>query len=198
MLEAFPDSILRLIDRFSKFPGIGKKTAQRMAFHVLKDSKENAFSLAEAVKDVKSNIAACSLCGGITEQDPCTICDDPKRDNKLICVVEVPADIYAFERTSGFNGVYHVLGGVLSPLDGIGPDELNIDSLVDRADSGNEIVLALNPSIEGDTTCLYINKLLDESDVKITRLARGIPVGGELEYTDDATLLRAMEGRTSL
>ncbi|MEC7936189.1 MAG: recombination mediator RecR [Candidatus Neomarinimicrobiota bacterium] len=198
MLEAFPDSILRLIDRFSKFPGIGKKTAQRMAFHVLKDSKENALSLAEAVSDVKSNIAACSLCGGITEQDPCTICDDPKRDNKLICVVEVPADIYAFERTSGFNGVYHVLGGVLSPLDGIGPDELNIDSLVDRADSGNEIVLALNPSIEGDTTCLYINKLLDESDVKITRLARGIPVGGELEYTDDATLLRAMEGRTSL
>ena len=198
MLEAFPDSILRLIDRFSKFPGIGKKTAQRMAFHVLKDSKENAFSLAKAVKDVKSNIAACSLCGGITEQDPCTICDDPKRDNKLICVVEVPADIYAFERTSGFNGVYHVLGGVLSPLDGIGPDELNIDSLVDRANSGNEIVLALNPSIEGDTTCLYINKLLDESDVKITRLARGIPVGGELEYTDDATLLRAMEGRTSL
>ena len=198
MLEAFPDSILRLIDRFSKFPGIGKKTAQRMAFHVLKDSKENALSLAEAVSDVKSNIAACSLCGGITEQDPCTICDDPKRDNKLICVVEVPADIYAFERTSGFNGVYHVLGGVLSPLDGVGPDELNIDSLVDRADSGNEIVLALNPSIEGDTTCLYINKLLDESDVKITRLARGIPVGGELEYTDDATLLRAMEGRTSL
>ena len=198
MLEAFPDSILRLIDRFSKFPGIGKKTAQRMAFHVLKDSKENALSLAEAVSDVKSNIAACSLCGGITEQNPCTICDDPKRDNKLLCVVEVPADIYAFERTSGFNGVYHVLGGVLSPLDGIGPDELNIDSLVDRADSGNEIVLALNPSIEGDTTCLYINKLLDESDVKITRLARGIPVGGELEYTDDATLLRAMEGRTSL
>ena len=198
MLEAFPDSILRLIDRFSKFPGIGKKTAQRMAFHVLKDSKENALSLAEAGNDVKSNIAACSLCGGITEQDPCTICDDPKRDNKLICGVEVPADIYAFERTSGFNGVYHVLGGVLSPLDGIGPDELNIDSLVDRADSGNEIVLALNPSIEGDTTCLYINKLLDESDVKITRLARGIPVGGELEYTDDATLLRAMEGRTSL
>ena len=143
MLEAFPDSILRLIDRFSKFPGIGKKTAQRMAFHVLKDSKENALSLAEAVNDVKSNIAACSLCGGITEQDPCTICDDPKRDNKLICVVEVPADIYAFERTSGFNGVYHVLGGVLSPLDGIGPDELNIDSLVDRADSGNEIVLSL-------------------------------------------------------
>ena len=116
----------------------------------------------------------------------------------MICVVEVPADIYAFERTSGFNGVYHVLGGVLSPLDGIGPDELNIDSLIDRASSGDEIVLALNPSIEGDTTCLYISKLLVDDDIKITRLARGIPVGGELEYTDDATLLRAMEGRTSL
>ena len=198
MLDAFPDSIVRLIDRFSSFPGIGKKTAQRMAFHVLKDSKDNAMLLSDAVKDVKSNIAACSLCGGITEKDPCAICGDPKRDSRLICVVEVPADIYAFERTSGFNGVYHVLGGVLSPLDGIGPDEINIDSLVNRADSDSEIVLALNPSIEGDTTCLYISKLLADNDVKITRLARGIPVGGELEYTDDATLLRAMEGRTSL
>jgi len=198
MLDAFPDSIIRLIDRFASFPGIGKKTAQRMAFHVLKDSEDNAMSLANAVKDVKSNIAACSLCGGITEKDPCTICDDSKRDSSLICVVEVPADIYAFERTSGFNGVYHVLGGVLSPLDGIGPDELNIESLIDRASSDSEIVLALNPSIEGDTTCLYISKLLSDNDVKITRLARGIPVGGELEYTDDATLLRAMEGRTSL
>ena len=198
MLDAFPDSIIRLIDRFSSFPGIGKKTAQRMAFYILKESNQNALSLAEAVKDVKSNIAACSLCGGITEKDPCTICDDVKRDSSLICVVEVPADIYAFERTSGFNGVYHVLGGVLSPLDGIGPDELNIDSLMDRVIPGNEIVLALNPSIEGDTTCLYISKLLENEDIKITRLARGIPVGGELEYTDDATLLRAMEGRTLL
>ena len=198
MLDAFPDSIIRLIDRFSSFPGIGKKTAQRMAFYILKESNQNALSLAEAVKDVKSNIAACSLCGGITEKDPCTICDDVKRDSSLICVVEVPADIYAFERTSGFNGVYHVLGGVLSPLDGIGPDELNIDSLMDRVIPGSEIVLALNPSIEGDTTCLYISKLLENEDIKITRLARGIPVGGELEYTDDATLLRAMEGRTLL
>ena len=198
MLDAFPDSIIRLIDRFSSFPGIGKKTAQRMAFYILKESNQNALSLAEAVKDVKSNIAACSLCGGITEKDPCTICDDVKRDSSLICVVEVPADIYAFERTSGFNGVYHVLGGVLSPLDGIGPDELNIDSLMARVIPGNEIVLALNPSIEGDTTCLYISKLLENEDIKITRLARGIPVGGELEYTDDATLLRAMDGSTLL
>ena len=148
-MESFPDSIIRLIDRFSRFPGIGKKTAQRMAFHILKDSKKNAQSLADAVQDVKSSISACSICGGITEDDPCIICSDPKRNNSLICVVEVPSDIFAFERTSGFNGVYHVLGGVLSPLDGIGPDDLNIDSLVARVKFDDEIVLALNPSIEG-------------------------------------------------
>ena len=197
-MKSFPDSIIRLIDRFSRFPGIGKKTAQRMAFHILKDSKENAQSLADAVQDVKSNISTCSICGGITEDDPCIICGDPKRNNSLICVVEVPSDIYAFERTSGFNGVYHVLSGVLSPLDGIGPDDLNIDSLVARVKPDDEIVLALNPSIEGDTTCLYISKLLSEKNIKVSRLARGLPVGSELEYTDDATLMRAMEGRTIL
>ena len=195
-MNSFPDSVIRLIDRFSRFPGIGKKTAQRMAFHLLKDSKENAQLLADAVQDVKSNISTCSICGGITEEDPCIICSDPKRNKSLICVVEVPSDIFAFERTSGFNGVYHVLGGALSPLDGIGPDDLNIDSLVDRVKPDDEIVLALNPSIEGDTTCLYISKLLSEKNTTISRLARGLPVGSELEYTDDATLMRAMEGRT--
>ena len=195
-MESFPDSIIRLIDRFSRFPGIGKKTAQRMAFHILKDSKKNAQSLADAVQDVKSSISGCSICGGITEDDPCIICSDSKRNKSLICVVEVPSDIFAFERTSGFNGVYHVLNGVLSPLDGIGPDELTIDSLVARLKPDDEIVLALNPSIEGDTTCLYISKLLSEKNIKISRLARGLPVGSELEYTDDGTLIRAMEGRT--
>ena len=144
-MESFPDSIIRLIDRFSRFPGIGKKTAQRMAFHILKDSKKNAQSLADAVQDVKSSISGCSICGGITEDDPCIICSDSKRNKSLICVVEVPSDIFAFERTSGFNGVYHVLNGVLSPLDGIGPDDLTIDSLVARVKSDDEIVLALNP-----------------------------------------------------
>ena len=195
-MESFPDSIIRLIDRFSRFPGIGKKTAQRMAFHMLKDSKKNAQSLADAIQDVKSSISGCSICGGITEDDPCIICSDSKRNKSLICVVEVPSDIFAFERTSGFNGVYHVLNGVLSPLDGIGPDDLTIDSLVARLKPDDEIVLALNPSIEGDTTCLYISKLLSEKNIKISRLARGLPVGSELEYTDDATLMRAMEGRT--
>ena len=195
-MESFPTSIIRLIDRFSRFPGIGKKTAQRMAFHILKDSKKNAQSLADAVQDVKSSISGCSICGGITEDDPCIICSDSKRNKSLICVVEAPSDIFAFERTSGFNGVYHVLNGVLSPLDGIGPDDLTIDSLVARVKPDDEIVLALNPSIEGDTTCLYISKLLSEKNIKISRLARGLPVGSELEYTDDATLMRAMEGRT--
>ena len=195
-MESFPASIIRLIDRFSRFPGIGKKTAQRMAFHILKDSKKNAQSLADAVQYVKSSISGCSICGGITEDDPCIICSDSKRNKSLICVVEVPSDIFAFERTSGFNGVYHVLNGVLSPLDGIGPDDLTIDSLVARVKPDDEIVLALNPSIEGDTTCLYISKLLSEKNIKISRLARGLPVGSELEYTDDATLMRAMEGRT--
>ena len=167
-----------------------------MAFHILKDSKKNAQSLADAVQDVKSSISGCSICGGITEDDPCIICSDPKRNKSLICVVEVPSDIFAFERTSGFNGVYHVLGGALFPLDGIGPDDLNIDSLVDRVKPDDEIMLALNPSIEGDTTCLYISKLLSEKNTTISRLARGLPVGSELEYTDDATLMRAMEGRT--
>jgi len=197
-MESFPASIIRLIDRFSQFPGIGKKTAQRMAFHILKDSKKNAQLLADAVQDVKSNISTCSICGGITEDDPCIICGDPKRNNSLICVVEVPPDIYAFERTSGFNGVYHVLSGVLSPLDGIGPDDLNIKSLVERAKQGYEVIIATNPSIEGEATSLYIAKLMDEKDIKVTRLARGMPVGGDLEYIDDATLLKAMEGRTSL
>ena len=152
-MESFPDSIIRLIDRFSRFPGIGKKTAQRMAFHILKDSKENAQSLADAVQDVKSNISSCSICGGMTECDPCIICGDPKRNNSLICVVEVPSDIYAFERTSGFNGVYHVLSGVLSPLDGIGPDDLNIDSLVARVKPDDEIISVSYTHLTLPTIC---------------------------------------------
>ncbi len=193
-----PDSIEKLIEQFAKFPGIGKKTAQRMTFHVLKSPNENVARLAQAVLDVKTKIMSCSICGGITEVDACRICTDSKRNRNLICVVEEAADIYAFERTNMFNGVYHVLGGVLSPLDGIGPDELNIDGLLQRVKDGMEVVIATNPSIEGDTTALYLGKMLNEKDVRITRLARGMPVGSDLEYTDDATLIRAMEGRTLL
>ncbi len=197
-MESYPQSVERLISEFAKFPGIGKKTAQRMAFHVLMSNNEHSAHLAQAVMDVKTKILLCSACGGITEDDPCHICSDPKRDKNLICIVEDPADIYAFERMGIFRGLYHVLGGVISPLDGIGPDSLTIDRLLTRIQEGMEIILATNASIEGDTTALYLGKILNGKGVEVTRLARGIPVGGELEYIDEATLQRAIEGRTQL
>jgi recombination protein RecR len=197
-MESYPQSVERLISEFAKFPGIGKKTAQRMAFHILMSNNEHSAHLAQAVMDVKTKILLCSACGGITENDPCHICSDPRRDKNLICVVEDPADIYAFERMGIFRGLYHVLGGVISPLDGIGPDSLTIDRLLTRIQEGMEIILATNASIEGDTTALYLGKILNKKGVKVTRLARGIPVGGELEYIDEATLQRAIEGRTQL
>ena len=197
-MESYPQSVERLISEFAKFPGIGKKTAQRMAFHILMSNNEHSAHLAQAVMDVKTKILLCSACGGITEDDPCHICSDPRRDKNLICVVEDPADIYAFERMGIFRGLYHVLGGVISPLDGIGPDSLTIDRLLTRIQEGMEIILATNASIEGDTTALYLGKILNGKGVEVTRLARGIPVGGELEYIDEATLQRAIEGRTQL
>ena len=195
-MESYPQSVERLISEFAKFPGIGKKTAQRMAFHILMSNNEHSAHLAQAVMDVKTKILLCSACGGITEDDPCHICSDTRRDKNLICIVEDPADIYAFERMGIFRGLYHVLGGVISPLDGIGPDSLTIDRLLTRIQEGMEIILATNASIEGDTTALYLGKILNEKGVEVTRLARGIPVGGELEYVDEATLQRAIEGRT--
>ncbi len=193
-----PDSINRLIEQFAKFPGIGRKTARRMAFHLLNASDETAVQLAQAILDMKTKIKFCDICGGITEQETCEICLDSKRNRNLICVVEEAADIYTFERTNSFHGLYHVLGGVLSPLDGIGPDDLNIDSLLPRINHDSEIIVATNPSVEGETTALYLAKLLNSRGVIVTRLARGLPVGSDLEYTDDATLIRAIEGRTSL
>ena len=197
-MSSYPDSVERLISEFTKFPGIGKKSAQRMAFHVLMSQNDQSAHLAQAVMDVKTKILLCSCCGGITEKDPCHICSDPKRDKNLICIVEDPADIYSFERMGIFRGLYHVLGGVISPLDGIGPDNLNINSLLNRVHEGMELVMATNSSIEGDTTSLYLGKIFSEKGVKVTRLARGIPVGGDLEYIDEATLQRAIEGRTQL
>lgn len=197
-MGSFPNSVQRLIDRFARFPGIGKKTAQRMAFQVMKSDETEAAELAESIMNVKTKIHYCTVCGGITENDPCNICTDPKRSQDMICVVADPQDIFIFERSSSYRGVYHVLGGILSPLDGIGPDDLNLNKLIDRVKDNTEIILATNPSIEGDTTALYINKLFSEKNVKITRLARGIPVGSAIEYIDEATLTRALEGRTIL
>lgn len=193
-----PSSVEKLIGAFARFPGIGKKTAQRMAFHILKKNSDEAVHLAQAVMDVKTNILSCSICGGITEDDPCNICSDSKRQENLLCIVEEPSDIYPFEKTNSYRGKYHVLGGVLSPLDGIGPDDLTIDKLLDRVNTDMEVILATNASVEGEATALYISKLLKEIGVKSTRLARGLPVGGSLEYIDEATLIRAIEGRVAL
>ena len=195
-MQTLPASVNKLIEELSRLPGIGKKTAQRLAFHLLKADKSIVYRLSDSLKDVKNKVRSCSSCGGITEEETCVICNDPKRDNNQLCIVEEAPDIYVFERTNIFKGTYHVLGGALSPLDGIGPDELNMGRLMDRIKPGMEIIIATNPTVEGETTALYISKKLSDSDVKVTRLARGIPVGGDLEYTDEATLIRAMEGRT--
>ena len=197
-MQSLPDSANRLIEEFSRLPGIGKKTAQRLTFHLLKTEKETVYRLSDVLRDIKMKVHECSVCGGITEEDPCVICSSPKRNKNLLCIVEEAPDIYAFERTNSFNGYYHVLGGALSPLDGIGPDELNLSNLLSRIHTGMEIVVATNPSVEGETTALFLAKYLVKKDITITRLARGLPVGGNLEYTDEATLIRAMEGRTSL
>ena len=195
-MNTFPDSIVQLIEAFSCFPGIGKKTAQRMAFHVLKSPSNIASQLSQSVINMKSKIRFCSICNGITENNPCKICSNTKRDHSSICIVEQASDVYTFEKTNSYHGVYHVLGGVLSPLDGIGPDDLSIKSLISRVQPNYEVVIATNPSIEGEATSLYIAKILKEKSVKVTRLARGLPMGGDLEYLDEATLMRAMEGRT--
>ena len=195
-MHTLPASANKLIEELSRLPGIGKKTAQRLAFHLLKADTSIVYRLSDSLKDVKNKVRSCSSCGGITEEETCVICNDPKRDNNQLCIVEDAPDIYVFERTNIFKGTYHVLGGALSPLDGIGPDELNMGRLMERIKPGMEIIIATNPTGEGETTALYISKKLSDSDVKVTRLARGIPVGGDLEYTDEATLIRAMEGRT--
>ncbi len=197
-MNSFPESVNQLIRELSRLPGIGQKTAQRLTFHILKSDQNDVERLARSLMDIKSKTDSCTICGAITETDPCGICNDSKRDDYLICIVEDAQDIYAFEKTNSFRGKYHVLGGVISPLDGIGPDDLNLEKLYDRIESGTEIVLATNPSVEGDTTALYLAKVLTKKKVKITRLARGIPVGSEIEYMDEITLIRAMEGRTIL
>ncbi|NOZ75286.1 MAG: recombination protein RecR [FCB group bacterium] len=197
-MHSFPPSLTTLIEELSRFPGIGQKSALRLALHILKAPQEDSAKLAKAILDVKTKIHFCSRCGSITEDDPCFICRDTRRSDQLLCVVEDAADILTFERTNSFRGRYHVLGGVLSPLDGIGPEDLRINQLLERIVPGMEIILATNPSIEGDTTALYIGKLLKEFQVSVTRLARGLPVGGDLDYIDDATIARALEGRTSL
>ena len=197
-MDALPESLNRLVDGLSDFPGIGKKTAERMAFYLLKSNDGWAQSLAKAIMDVKEQIHECPICHNISDTSPCSICSDTKRDPSLLCVVEDTTDLVVFEKTNHFRGKYHVLGGVLSPLDGIGPEDLHFDTLLERINGEEEVIIATNPSAEGETTALYLAKLLKEHNIKVTRLASGIPVGGDLEYTDEATLVSALEGRREI
>ena len=197
-MKSLPNSAKKLIQEFSNLPGIGKKTAQRLTFYILQIEEEKVSSLSTALLDIKEKIHNCRVCNGITEDKICSICTDPNRDCNIICVVENSHDIIVFEKTNGFNGKYHVLGGTLSPLDGIGPDDLNIESLIERIDDGMEVILATNSNVEGETTALYLTKILSNKEISLSRLARGIPIGSDLGYIDSATLVRAMEGRTSV
>jgi len=193
------ETIEQLTEEFAQLPGIGRKTAQRLAMYVLKMPREEVAAFAKALIDVKDKVRYCSICFNITESDPCAICASQKRNRKMICVVEEPNDVMAVEKTHEFNGLYHVLGGALSPLDGIGPEDLKVKELLQRLnDDVEELILALNPNVEGETTTLYLGKLLKPMNMKITRIARGLPIGSDLEFADEATLTRALEGRVAL
>ena len=190
----------KLVEQFQKIPSIGRKTAQRMAFHVLDLPENEAKEFADAILEAHTKIHHCSLCHNLTENELCPICESVTRDHSLLCVVEDPRDVPALERTREFSGVYHVLHGTISPMNGVGPEQLTIKSLVERVSNGDikEVIMATNPTLEGDTTAMYIGKLLKPFEVKVTRLAYGIPVGADIEYADDVTLLRALEGRREL
>jgi recombination protein RecR len=192
-------SISKLIDELAKMPGIGPKSAQRLAFYILKVTEEQALSLSSAIKAVKEKVQYCSVCFNLTEENPCVICQNETRDSTTICVVEEPNDVLALEKIGEYRGHYHVLGGALSPLDGVGPDDLHIKELLDRLSQGvKEVILATNPNVEGEATALYLMKLIKPLKVRVTRVARGLPVGGDLEYADQATLTRALEDRVEL
>jgi recombination protein RecR len=194
------ESVEQLTEQFAQLPGIGRKTAHRLALYVVKMTREDVVTFAKALVNVKDKVRYCSLCSNITESDPCLICSNTKRDRSLICVVEQPTDVLALERTNEFKGLYHVLGGALSPLDGVGPEDLRIKELLQRLSNANvdEVILALNPNVEGEATTLYLSKLLKPLGMKVTRIARGLPVGTDLEYADEATLSRALEGRIAV
>lgn len=196
-MNILPASIQNLISSLSSLPGVGPKTAERLAFFLIKQDQETLNNFSRAFADLKKTIKTCSSCHNFTESDPCVICRDPARDQRKICVVSEPLDVVALEKTREFRGRYHVLQGAISPIDGIGPEELTIDRLVQRVqqEKTEEVILATNPTIEGEATSLYISKLLKPTGVKLTRIARGLPIGGDLEYADEATLSRALEGR---
>ena len=194
---ALPASLQNLVDQFKRLPGVGAKSAQRLAFHILKTPREEAERLCEAIREVKDRVTYCSICNNITDIDPCAFCADEARDHKVICVVEEPQNVNVVEKSGGFRGVYHVLLGALSPLQGVGPDDLKIKGLLTRVDHGGveEIILATNPTVEGEATAIYLARLFKPLGVRVTRIATGIPVGSDLEYADELTMGKAMEGR---
>lgn len=199
-MSYYATPVAKLIEEFEKLPGIGHKTAQRLAFHVLNLSKEKAENFANAIRDAKLKIRYCSVCGNLTEADPCGICSVNSRDKTVFCVVEDPRDVVAMERIREFKGLYHVLHGVISPMEGIGPEDIKIRELLHRLKEGDvrEVILATNPDVEGEATAMYISKLLKPLGIKTTRIAHGIPVGGDLEYADEVTLAKALEGRREI
>ena len=200
MVAYYPEPVARLIDALQRLPGIGPRTAQRLTFFLLKRPADEVRELADAIVSVKAKIVHCSRCFNVTEEDPCRICADPGRDGKLLCIVEEPNDLLAMERTGEFRGRYHVLLGALSPLDGIGPEDLKVRELLRRLEGERveEIILATNPNVEGEATAMYLAKLLKPLGARLTRIARGLPIGGDLEYADEVTLTKALEGRREI
>jgi len=199
-MDTTPQPVLRLIEAFSRLPGIGPKSASRLTYYLIRSQSDEAIELSDALKELRDRIRFCSTCFNITEISPCPICQSDERDRNVICVVEEPLDVLAIERTREYRGLYHVLHGVISPMDGVGPEDLRIRELINRVTSGSvkEIILATNPSLEGENTAMYIQRKLVAQSIKITRLARGLPMGGDLEYADEVTLARALEGRREM
>jgi len=199
-MKHYAKPLSNLIAELSKLPGIGGKTAQRLAFHILSQDDKEAYALAEAIMEAKKTMKYCSVCGNLTDVDPCSICTDPSRDQGVICVVESPRDVSAMERIKEFQGLYHVLHGAISPMDGIGPEDINLKQLIVRLQQNDvrEVILATNPNIEGEATAMYTARLIKPAGIKVTRIAHGVPVGGDLEYADEVTLSKAMEGRREL
>ena len=199
-MSRFAEPLHKLIDELSKLPGIGRKSAQRLSFHILRASEDDAFALADSIRDLKARLHLCSICHNITDVDPCQFCSSPTRNRAIVCVVEEPSNIASVEKTKHFNGTYHVLHGTLSPLNGIGPEQLRIDSLLERARHGvlQEVILATNPTVEGEATADYLAQQLRGTSARITRIATGIPAGADIEYADEVTMTRAMEGRREI
>ncbi len=199
-MKQYPKPLAKLIGELSKLPGIGYKSAQRLAFYILSYEDSEAKALADSITDAKRDMKYCSVCGNLTDNDPCVICADDSRRKDVICVVESPRDVMAMERIKEFDGLYHVLNGVISPMEGIGPEDINLKSLIERLQTSDvkELIIATNPNIEGEATAMYIARLIKPAGIKVTRIAHGLPVGGDLEYADEVTLLKAMEGRREL